>query len=314
MLVIIEGPDCAGKSTLAEALAKRITETQPGVVELLHRGPPVSHPLDEYVVPLVDYRPGSVRHVICDRWHWGEVVYPGILGRESRMDPAVWWYVEAFLRSRGAFVVRPYATRTDLIMRLLRRGDELVGTHNVGQMLDGFATAAAKSVLPYVQLHHTNTNEFDLDAIIRDASERETRAVVAGGVTTYVGPHNPAFLLVGDVRNHVAGPDDRRPAFMPYPATSGHYLISALATPRMQRLGIMNACDVDDLQVTWEALNRPNMCTLGVRADVAAGGLRHSSAPHPQYVRRFHHRSQRSYGDLINGALAVHTEALTWRP
>ena len=108
MLIICEGPDSVGKSSLA-ARFKQHVERGSGVgesgVELLHKGPPVLHPLDEYVVPLLHYRPFRGEHVVCDRWHWGEGVYPQVFPRSTQFDDAVRYYTELFLMSRGAYVV-----------------------------------------------------------------------------------------------------------------------------------------------------------------------------------------------------------------
>src|SRR5580765_4211415 len=147
MLIIIEGPDGVGKTTLAESLAKELAESG-DEVELLHRGPPKSHPLDEYVLPLLDYVPGLGRHVICDRWHWGEAVYPQVLDRTSLLDDPVFRYIEMFLRSRGALVVRPYASLELLTSRLLVRGDNLIGVDQLEEIRRGYLRVSSWSRLP----------------------------------------------------------------------------------------------------------------------------------------------------------------------
>src|SRR5215212_9925147 len=105
MLIILEGPDCSGKTTLADQLQVEIERTTKEEVLRLSSGPPTGHPLDEYVVPLLGYRPATGTHIICDRLHWGETVYPMILKRPSGLDGAIFAYIEAFLMSRGAYVV-----------------------------------------------------------------------------------------------------------------------------------------------------------------------------------------------------------------
>ena len=49
MLIIVEGPDGAGKTTLVAALATALRASSDSAsVDVLHRGPPVAHPLLEY--------------------------------------------------------------------------------------------------------------------------------------------------------------------------------------------------------------------------------------------------------------------------
>src|SRR3982751_3015453 len=124
MLIILEGPDCAGKSTLASKLACELEKQFPSnTVTLLHKGPPEAHPLDEYEWPLLSYRPQRGQHIICDRWHWGESVYPTVLGRPSLLDDGIRFHIEMMLRSRGAVVVHVSAHDHVLEQCISRRGE-----------------------------------------------------------------------------------------------------------------------------------------------------------------------------------------------
>jgi thymidylate kinase len=79
-IVLIEGVDGTGKSTLAHELHKHGSRRA-----LLHAGPPRSLSIfNEYVQPLQIAYDGWT--VICDRWHLGEAVWPTIFGRESMYD------------------------------------------------------------------------------------------------------------------------------------------------------------------------------------------------------------------------------------
>src|SRR5690348_14510865 len=116
MLIILEGPDGAGKTTLANEIIRFFTglslhRHEP--IELLHKGPCISHPLDEYELPLINYRPGA-KHIVCDRWHLGEAIYPAILKRNTKWDVAIDRHIELFLRSRGACQIGLTATSAEL--------------------------------------------------------------------------------------------------------------------------------------------------------------------------------------------------------
>lgn len=81
MIVILEGPDGAGKSTIAkraESLFGTFT---------IHKGKP-SKPnwVAEYIQPLEDHDWRLHPVVVCDRWHMGEMVWPQIFGRKSLFE------------------------------------------------------------------------------------------------------------------------------------------------------------------------------------------------------------------------------------
>lgn len=338
MLIIVEGPDCAGKSTLVKQLHAYIEANYGGFIDVLHQGPLKGHPLDAYVTPLIDYRPGQNYHIICDRWHWGERIYPEIFNRPSKMTVGVWRYVEMFLRSRGALAVYPHHNVQVLLERLKTRGDDLVTAEMLPQITYGFQHVSYATYLPVFRISDRFTRGCDwpsemVKSVVENAIQRERTAEPLAHLTTYVGPPSPDYLLVGDVRNKTF-PGDTRPAFMPYPATSGVFLMDALSSVGAQRpatLGIMNACDVDDMMVALEVFtkipgatgtcgspkyrNPPALVTLGRRAEKAMsdGIWRHGQVPHPQFVRRFFSKDNVSYGKAIEQSLITAKDNSKWQ-
>jgi thymidylate kinase len=141
LLIILEGPDGAGKSTLAREIADQLC---PHVVKMLHAGPPTAHPIDEYVTPLLDYRPGAGSHIICDRWHLGEMVYPQILERPTQWNIGIERLVHRFLRSVGACVVLLQPTLSELRTRLDVRGDDLITSLQLEDITRAYANLPAE--------------------------------------------------------------------------------------------------------------------------------------------------------------------------
>lgn len=316
MLIIVEGPDGAGKSTLIQRLVNELGDTNPrDKVEVLKKGPPhpTQHPLDEYVTPLLSYRPGLGHHIICDRWHVGEWIYPEVLGRTTQADRAVWYYTEMFLASRGALVFYP-RTPVDVIKeRVTRRGDDLVAVHQLAKVFAGYDYMRDQHLLPY--RHWTVDTTHAVQTVLVHGRHRENMAKRLNTLTTYVGPPAPEWLLVGDIRIGTYD-GDLRPAFMPYRSTSGHYLFSALRRHQFTSLGVINANDVDDaVWAQYDIFHDVDTVTLGnhARGKMNGAGRDHPGVPHPQYVRRFHNKQGDAYAEAIEQA-RVGKDMITWRP
>lgn len=298
VLCLVEGVDCCGKSTLVDALRAELYRVDPtSTVDVLHRGPPTRHPLDEYATPLLDYRPGRGQHVLCDRWHVGESVYPVVFDRPTRLDDAVRTYVELLLRSRGALVVHCVASTAYVVRCLFERGDAVVRPVHVPALKAGFAAAETRSLLPW---RRAVVGTADPVALVAEARRLEHAVSALGDYVTYVGPPDPALLLLGDRRGPVQNALDAYgtlPAFVPRPATSGHWLLTALAThaPEIVRsLGVANANDVDDAERLWRTLGRPPTVALGRRA-AATALFADRVVDHPQCARRFRYHFSNDY-------------------
>jgi thymidylate kinase len=150
MLIIVEGPDCSGKTTFVKYLTEYIvSNTSARVIGLRARPPkPGSDSFKEYVQPLMGYRPTDPFHVICDRWHLGERIYPKVLGRDTDMNRDVFDEVEKFLELLGAIIVRPYVGTYTLKKRIIERGDDLITPQMLGSIAYGYNCVFRQTRLP----------------------------------------------------------------------------------------------------------------------------------------------------------------------
>jgi thymidylate kinase len=343
LLIIIEGSDAAGKSTYAALLADSLRAAYPGdTVEIWKKGPPSEHPLVEYEHPLYDYRPSTRRHIICDRWHVGEYVYPPVLGRSTSADSPIFRHIDLFLQSRGALVVYLDPGYTETINRLVQRGDDLVQPEMIRKIRKRYdnylhGTVSWPETLCAVQrITRDFASALTVESTITRARRLANAAARLNPYVTYVGPPAPSYLILGDIRHALSkmSADQRRrtltvkgatipygPTFGPYRSTSGHYLLGSIPDSLWQRgVGLANACDVDNPRHLHETLGRPATVAVGANAwkvvrDMIAGpGDLLGAVPHPQYIRRFHHGANDEYRRVIEDAATYGKNLISWRP
>lgn len=309
MLIIIEGVDRTGKSTLAETICK-IADAK-----LVHSSKPSGHPLETYEGDLMSYDPRRDR-LVLDRWHIGERVWPTIFGRESEYDMPMFKHTEMFLRSRGAVVV--YAERTDHEQwaRELAEFNEpingVTGAH-ARHLFDEALVQRYWNEQSY-NFHKDNVHHFARTITKRAEREARDSAKILDVTTEYVGSMRPRTLLIGERQNDGPGAVLTSPnlPFVPYRGTSGHFMWDDLEY--WQDLGACNATKKDgtpeNLVALWRALGRPTVVALGKKAAARANEelcefLDVREIPHPQYVRRFKRAEGHGYyARLLKEAIA----------
>jgi thymidylate kinase len=131
MIILLEGPDGAGKSTLRNELIRVHAEEGRGGSAIWNRGPFTAEhsPWAEYAFDLLQLTPNPDWLVVMDRWHLGELVYGPLLRGASRLSLAQARWLDSLLRDRGALYVHLYAPSPTLMKRLAERGDDLIDPH-----------------------------------------------------------------------------------------------------------------------------------------------------------------------------------------
>src|SRR4051812_40343820 len=117
MSFVLEGPDGAGKSTLALTLAREYGLT------IDHFGPPKQPPLREYLHWLIQRDSWPHRRVI-DRFHLGEAVYGPVWRKTNNLTRMVLSTIEWALMVRGYTLVHVTRPLDRLVATLDERGDD----------------------------------------------------------------------------------------------------------------------------------------------------------------------------------------------
>lgn len=304
MLIIIEGVDGTGKTTLAQELRRRLGDR--GDTVIAHFGPPRDPPLVEYVQTLQGLLEKH-DHVICDRFHLGEQIWPAVFNRPSDYTDEVHAWIELFLLSRGALLVTCSGTPSRTHARLQERG-ELVQRQIIDHAFLLFDGAFASTKLPKItcNIDFPGIKQPIYDNIIRQANILEWQSSHLLRISEeYVGDIRPRVLFVGDRRNLAVKPNLGLP-FPPIPSSSGTFLMQAIDSwlgDREVPIGITNA-SVPDLKELHYHLGSPRIVALGNQADLVLRdiGIPHGTTFHPQYVRRFHANKISEYADLLRKA------------
>lgn len=287
-IVALEGPDLAGKSTLA----KKFHLYNPAS-RILKQGPPPSGVdlLTHYLRPIAESQVDKSDVLILDRWHVGELVYGPMLRGRSLLTDVQANYIDMVLQTFGCAFLHVTAPINDLQERYDVRGDGLIKREQLPDIVIAYDTWMQR---------HTHWVTWSSNVWLNE----RYRAPMAG---RYIGPDRPKVLLLGDRRN-----DEECELIFPFGPrrnTSGHWLMNALAMAGVNHMnvGIMNACEgsltTDELTTQWNALGQPPVITLGANAREVwrktqpIRTLHHLN--HPQYERRFHHRAMETYGQAI---------------
>lgn len=299
MLIIAEGIDGSGKSTLISQLAEELPEAV-----LLHRGPLKQHPMLEYEFPFANYVPGAETSLLCDRWHVGELIYGPLYRGASQLTTAMRMHVDMLLLRLGAVKVAmdvPFETIQD---RLSTRGEDFLQIQHRRLVYDAYQEQTAGAGWFHWKPPSRRREGEQLAALIQLAQTVELRAIPLIPFKTYVGPPSPKVLLLGDRRGPRRSDRPDYPwAFVPYRDTSGHFLLSALDAVGITSydVGVANANE-ENLPALVKTLGDPKVITLGQNARIAAEKSQLDQAlcvEHPQYVRRFQNASMHEYGAMI---------------
>lgn len=160
MLIIIEGCDATGKTTLA----KRIAELQPDTT-IVHCGPPTIDAYTEYASHTSQYIPNLGASVVFDRFHIGELVYGPIYRGKSSLTQSQQVKLEAALNERGALLVHLTHKPQVLLERQRSLGEDFLKPQHIAKVVTGFKKQVLASEIKH-KYTFTDPNEKDAKFLV----------------------------------------------------------------------------------------------------------------------------------------------------
>lgn len=147
MLIVVEGCDGSGKTTLVKDIEQRMRASSTRC-EVVHMGPPSEgqDPFHQYTNAIMDYSP--LEHlddmVIFDRLHLGEHVYGPLYRGRSQLSNTQMRIIESLLDARGAVKLMLTAPTEILEQRAFeQRGEDFVQRAHIETIRRAYVDLAA---------------------------------------------------------------------------------------------------------------------------------------------------------------------------
>jgi hypothetical protein len=295
VIIILEGPDGAGKTILAHELCTRLH------LGYHHEGPPPLHvePLYHYGALLDAAR---YQRVVFDRLALGERVYGPLLRGHDRLGAEGWRVMRRLIVAVGAAEVLclpPFHVVHDNWRAKHRQGHhELI--HAPTLLYETWARFSQLS-----ESHHYCYDYTQPEALTQLLNvlnhNRYQDAPLPRGMLGWPSAH---YLLVGD-----KGSNARQLTDLPFfsVTSSAAYLTECLdrAGYAEEELAWVNArwADGTPNHETWP-LPKRHVIALGRRAEreCYARKLNYRTVPHPQFWRRFHRHTPNEYATRLREA------------
>jgi hypothetical protein len=305
MLILLEGVDGGGKSSLAAAVKKHWDEGHASAAQVVHTGPP--DPYDrcvhtEYELQLDEHSERVMspnQLIILDRWHVGDVVYARYRpDKQPRFSPAGMLHCEMTLSSLGAVKVICSPPLEIVEKRVVDRGDDYIDHFDLPRIHAEYLEHGAR--YGYLFTSGFENDSWLLPHLLKTAASQASRArdLAAASAGTYTGALFPDVLIAGDELGGTPEAQEKRGGFTrPFTpvaktGSSGWLMAAVHQAGFLTSAGLVNVNHPGvDVPVIAELNPRSRWVALGARASVALNGhgVTHSRVAHPQFCKRFRH-------------------------
>lgn len=275
MIIILEGSDKVGKSTLARTLCQKYDACS------YHFSAPKGDPYKEYMGFLDQADPS--KNYVLDRFHVGELVYGELYRGKSKLSLDQLWYLDLRLMSHHAVLVH-CSTDAEMVKRkFIEDREETSKSEDIQVILESFKNKVNLSLLK--KFNYDWQDKTCLPALekLLDYVVQEPR-LSKEELKSYIGIPEPKMLFLGDTRN------ERMKDKGVFESRSGKFLVKCIERIggfSNQAVGITNS----DLLTKefYEKLGKPKIVCLGKKSLLRTTKLRLSAfhIQHPQWMFRF---------------------------
>jgi len=298
MLIIIEGPDKSGKTTLAKKIEERFH------YQYAHFSAPGNDPASEYA----SFFEGISYPTVCDRSYFGERVYGPLLRGASKISDLQYAVIERICRLKGAIFI--YAS-TPLKVCQARLNDNLAN-EKISLKDNQRAWVRFKTLIHscnlWPLLFYDATKETALADLLlhleRLLLPLRSHAILAMNCCSGVGTiYGEKVVFVGDRLNMkitwLGLPFDNGPA--------SSYLYERFKEANVPEdlVYLCNAINLTKGEVNFLNLENTTWIGLGTYAHqkLLNLGVKHQTIPHPQYWHRFHAHEPKAYVKFLKAAM-----------
>lgn len=291
MIIILEGPDGAGKTTLAKQLAEAFQ------LRIHHEGPPPKNvSVLQHYGRILDAARGQ--NVVFDRLYVGERVYGPIVRGEDRLGGDGYKRMRQLSWAVGALEILCLPSfEVCLTNWQNRKGELFADAAKLRQVHDSYRRYFTASM--YLQYDFTSADwgwpwlRKTLEMVVPTWDSLPARMT---------GHPKATYLFVGDR----GGDPDYRPD-LPFFATSGsaQYLHNRLQDAGFDDsdVAFINSFSHETGKIETIPQTFQKVIALGLHADKICHqqGVQHVKIPHPQFWKRFHAYQSREYTKLLKG-------------
>lgn len=303
MLIVIEGVDKAGKSTLANKLSELLSWP------VVHFGKPGPDPALEYIKFLQDL---GTKNIICDRFYAGELVYGPLLRGKQVLTPLQVVTIERQIRAHLGIMIHVNPPFNIIEERYHKLGDDLITLPQNKRAYEMFNTVCPMRKV-HLNLQWDGSGDINKIAqkIVGVALDLQQKSWVCTRSATGIGTvYGEKIVFVGEKVNE-------KTTWVGLPFDSGpcaDYLLRGMLLAGLddRKVYITNANTISTEEVN--ALKEHTPAQFIALGNVASEklktlGIAGVKIPHPQFWNRFHHQDIEGYSMLIKNAIA---EAYTY--
>lgn len=275
MIIILEGSDKVGKTTLSKLLEARYES------EVVHFSAPKKDPYREYM-DFLD-KADTKKNYVLDRFHVGEIVYGELYRGKSKVSVDQLWYLDLRLQAHQALLVHCFTDSDTVKRKFIEDNEESSRLEDVETILSMFKDAVTVSCLQRFDYNWQDPKStpklFErIDFLIKEPRLENEE------VKNYLGSPEPKVLFLGDTKNK------RLRGKGIFESRSGKFLIKCL-----ERVGILNGKAIgitnSDLitKEFYEKIGKPKIVCLGKKSLLRTTKMKLSAyhIQHPQWMFRF---------------------------